>query len=180
MAQDSDELELPGSTFTDFETQREGVRSLWIRRGFLTLLLAALLAGLVGFLGVRTETSTHRESGWTLSLEHASVARAGLDVPWEVTVFREGGFDGPITLALTGEYLDIYETQAFHPEPSASRRDAQLLYLEFDPPPAGEEFVVAYDAYIQPASQVGAEGSVSVVDDGVPVATVDFETALLP
>jgi hypothetical protein len=173
-------FELPASTFTDFETSREGVRSLWLRRAFLVLLLLVVLAGLVGLAGVRSTTSTHTELGWTLTLEHASIARAGLDVPWEVRVRRQGGFDGPVTLAVTGEYLDIFETQAFHPEPAASRRDAQLLYLEFDPPPAGEELVVAYDAYIQPASQLGAEGSVSVIDGGVPRATVEFGTTLWP
>lgn len=178
--QDTVEPDLPASTLRGFQTPREGARSLWVRRGFLTLLLAFVVAGLMGVLGVRTQTVVHRESGWTLQLEHASVARAGLDVPWEVTVFRSGGFDGPITLAVTGEYLDIFESQAFHPEPSASRRDAQLLYLEFEPPPAGERFVVAYDAYIQPASQVGADGSVSVLDGGVAVATVEFRTSLLP
>jgi hypothetical protein len=40
--------------------------------------------------------------------------------------------------------------------------------------------VVAYDAYIQPASQVGRDGTLSVVDDGHRVATVDFDTTLLP
>lgn len=180
MAPETIEFELPGSTLADFETTREGVRSLWIRRAFLTLLLTVTLAGLAGLLGVRSTTSTHTELGWTLTLEHASVARAGLDVPWEVTVHRRGGFDGPVTLAVTGDYLDIFETQAFHPEPAASRRDAQLLYLEFEPPPAGEELVVAYDAYIQPASQIGADGSVSVIDGGVPRATVEFGTTLWP
>ena len=108
------------------------------------------------------------------------MARGGLDVPWEVTVTRQGGFDGPITLALDGGYLDIYETQAFHPEPSAGMRDGGTLFLEFDPPPSGEVFVVSYDAYIQPGSQVGSTATLAVVDQGVQVAPVVFSTRLLP
>lgn len=60
-------------------------------------------AGLVGLLGVRSTTTSSAQDGWTLSLEHAAIARAGLDVPWTVTVTHEAGFDGDVTLAVTGD-----------------------------------------------------------------------------
>ena len=62
-------------------------------------------------------TSEGAADGWTLSLEHAAVARAGLDVPFTATVTHDGGFEKTITLAVTGDYFDIYETQGFNPEP---------------------------------------------------------------
>lgn len=37
---------------------------------------------------------------------------------------RDGGFDGPVTIAVTADYLDIFETRALHPEPSSSTLDA--------------------------------------------------------
>jgi len=138
-----------------------------------------------------------------VSVTHAVVARAGLDVPWEVTVRREGGFTGPITLAVTADYFDIYEEQGLDPAPAAETADGDRLYWTFDPPttgtrpdgsvgpcrpPAGsgllpascDELAVEFDAYIQPASQLGASGEVAVLVDGVPVVTVPFRTWLVP
>ncbi len=166
-------------TIDGLETRAQGTVAIWSRRGFLALLVAFVLAGLAGLLGVRTATTSAREAGWSLSLRHASVARAGLDVPWEVTVTHEGGFGKEVTLAVTGDYFDIFETQGFTPDPSEATRDGDTLYLTFTAPP-GDTFVVAYDAYIQPASQVGRDGTVSVLDHGESVASVDFDTTLLP
>jgi len=173
-------MPMPESTLEGMESQREARRALWGKRVFLSLLLAFALAGLVGALGVRSTSTTGSGEGYELTLRHAAVARAGLDVPWEVTVTKDGGFDETLTLAVTGDYFDIYETQGFAPEPAAATRDRDTLYLSFTAP-EGETFVLAYDAYIQPSSQRGADGSVSVVvDGGERVATVEFETFLLP
>jgi hypothetical protein len=101
-------------------------------------------------------------------------------VPFTVTVTRAGGFGDKVTLAVTGEYFDLYETQGFNPVPSETSRDGELFYLTFDAPPQGETFVVTYDAYIQPAAQLGKDGTVSVMDEGLPVVSVDFGTRLWP
>jgi hypothetical protein len=153
---------------------------VWGRRAVLTLLAVIVLAGVSGLLGVQSSTSTAVNAGYSLRVDHASVARAGLDVPWQVTITHEGGFDKTVTLAVTGDYFDIYETQGFTPEPSAMVRDADTVYLTFDAP-EGDTFTVDYDAYIQPASQRGQSATVSVVDaDLRPLATVHIDTSLLP
>jgi hypothetical protein len=172
-------VRIPGSTLDGLESTSEGRAAVWVRRGFLALLLCFVLAGLAGLLGVHSTTSRSSEDGWTLSLRHAAVARAGLDVPWEVTVTHAGGFDDDVVLAVTGSYFDIFETQGFIPEPSDETRDASVRYLTFNKPPGGT-LVVSYDAYIQPASQIGRSGTVSVVDGGRRVASVDFRTFLMP
>ena len=176
---------LPDSTLAGLSGAGAGAVGTWGRRVFLAGLVAVVAAGLLGLLGVRTATTSsatgtgQAEGDWSVTFTHASVARAGLDVPWQVTVRRVGGFDEPVTLAVTGDYLDIYETQGLTPEPSAATRNGQLLYLEFDPPP-GDTLVVDYDAYIQPASQVGAGGTVGVYDGTRVLAPVAFDTRLLP
>ena len=91
-----------------------------------------------------------------------------------------GGLGKQVTLALTGSYFDIFETQGFHPEPSDESRDSHTLYLTFESPPEGDTITIAYDAYIQPASQVGRAATVGVVDGGRQVAVVDVHTRLLP
>lgn len=172
-------LRMDISTIEGIETRAGAVVSTWGRRAFLVALLGFVIAGLLGFLGVRVTTSTAEEEGWRVEVEHASISRTGIDTPWQVTVRREGGFDRELTLAVTGDYFDIFETQGFTPEPAESTRDGEMLYLTFTAP-QGETFVPDYDAYIQPASQVGRSGTVAVVDAGELVAAVDFRTTLLP
>jgi hypothetical protein len=171
---------VPESTLDELQSRRQDVVGQWSRRAFLAVLVVVLLAGLGGFLGVRSTTSEATEDGWSLSLEYAAVARSGLDVPWTATVSHEGGLGEQVTLALTGDYLDIYETQGFHPEPSATSRDGDTLFLTFDAPPTGDTLVVTYDAYIQPAAQRGADGTLAVRTEGREVAQVELRTRVLP
>jgi hypothetical protein len=151
----------------------------WARRATLLVLAIIVAASLTGFLGVHTATATSTRDGYTLSLRYPQVARAGLDVEWQATVTHPGGFDKGVTLAITGDYFDIFETQGFHPQPSEETRDANTLYLTFASPP-GDTFVVYYDAYIQPASQQGKSARIAVLDHDVPVVWLDYKTHLFP
>src|SRR4051794_10013205 len=171
---------MPDATLEGLETRRQDVVGAWWRRVFMALLALVVAAGMAGLLGVRNGTAEASEAGWSLRVEYAATARAGLDVPFVMTVRHTGGFGKEVTLALTGTYLDIFETQGFHPTPSDESRDGETLFLTFNAPPAGETLVVAYDAYIQPASQVGRSATVGVMDGGRQVAVVDVKTRLLP
>jgi hypothetical protein len=173
-------VDRPTSTLAGVATDPQSGVALWGRRGFLLAVLGLVVAGLLGALGVHAVTRSAADTGWDLSLRYAETARPGLDVPWQVTVTHPGGFGKTLTLAVTGDYFDIFETQGFHPDPSTETRDADTLYLTFTPPAHGETFVLAYDAYIQPASQVGAGGTVAVLEDGRRVAEVPFTTDLWP
>lgn len=139
----------------------------------------AVAAGLLSLLGVRSSSVSAHDGGYDVSLRYPSVARAGLDTPWQVTVTHPGGFGKELTLAVTGDYFDIFETQGFHPEPADETRDRDTLYLTFTAPP-GDTFVVDFDAYIQPASQQGRSATLSIIDGGARKATVAFDTLLLP
>ena len=153
--------------------------ALWLRRVMLTAMALAVAADLAGLLGVHTGSVTAQDHGYDLSVDYPSVARAGLDVPWQVTVTHPGGFGKQLTLAVTGDYFDIFETQGFHPQPAEETRDAHALYLTFTAPP-GDTFVVDFDAYIQPASQQGRAATVALMDGSVPLVSVDLDTRLLP
>jgi hypothetical protein len=153
---------------------------LWLRRATLTGLALFVVASALTLLGVRTSTTSADGSGYHLSVEYPSIARAGLDTVWRVTVRRDSVLDKELELSVTGSYLDLFETQAFHPEPTESSRDGDTLHLTFTTTPGSDTFVVAYDAYIQPSAQRGRDGSVSVVVDGAPVVSVSFTTHLVP
>ena len=172
-------VRVPDSTLEPVDSRHQDSGGVWARRALVTLLAGIVGAGLFGLLGVQTDTMAAEEDGYELSLRYATTARAGFDVPWEVTVTSAGGFDQTLELAVTGDYFDIFETQGFAPEPSESTRDGDTLYLTFDAP-LGDTFVLAYDAYIQPSSQIGKDGTISVVVDEERVASVDFQTRLLP
>jgi len=177
-------VDVPESTITGLESHAAGRIALRLRRGFLLLLLLLVVAGVTGALGVLTTTSSATTGDWTLSLSYPRVARAGLDTTWEVRVTHPGGFSKPITLAVSRDYFDIFETQGFHPDASSSTQDGRTLYLTFDPPPSGDVFVVDFDAYIQPSSQVGRGATVAVVDHTaagpVPLVSLDYHTWLVP
>lgn len=167
------------STLGDVRPASAGPRPLRWRRAATALLLVVVLAGAAGLLGVRTSTTSATAGGYTVSVEYAWIARAGLDVPWTVTVEHPGGFDGPVTLAVTADYFAIYEEQGLDPEPASQTADADHVYWTFDPPP-GDVLTVDFDAYVQPSSQWGASGEVAVLDDGAPAVGVGFRTALVP
>jgi hypothetical protein len=170
---------VPRTTLDGLEEPAVGERAAWGRRAFLVVLAVVVACGAVGLLGLHTTSASASADGYRLSLTYPRTARAGLDTSWQVRVQHPGGFDGPITLAVTGDYFDIYETQGFHPDVSKSTRDGNRLYLTFDPPP-GNTFVVDFDAYIQPSSQRGRTASVSLMDGDVSLVSVPFHTWLAP
>jgi hypothetical protein len=170
---------VPPTTLENLEGRRLDILGTWTRRFFVSLLALVLVAGLAGWLGVRSATASASQLGWSVQVTYASVARAGLDVPWRVTVRHAGGFGSTVTLALSADYLEIYETQGFHPTPSAEWRDGSTLYLQFDTP-SSDSMVVSYDAYIQPSAQQGRAGTLAVLQGGHRVATCRFTTHLLP
>ncbi len=155
--------------------------AIWVRRGALTVLALVVAVGLSTYLGVHTGTASADHGTWGLSLDYPQVARPGLDVRWQATVTHPGGFDQEVTLAISGDYFDIFETQGFHPEPSDETRDGRMLYLTFSAPP-GDTFVVDFDTYVQPASQSGRSGTLAVVDNQTlaPLTSVDFRTRVMP
>ena len=154
-------------------------RALWARRATVTVMAVAVATALTGLLGVHTSTATASRGGYSMSLRYPAVARAGLDIEWQVTVRHPGGFGKQLTLAVTGDYFDIFETQGFHPNPSDETRDGNTLYLTFEAP-QGDTFVVYYDAYIQPASQQGKSARVALLEQGRPEVWIDYRTRLAP
>jgi hypothetical protein len=170
----------PQTLTTDGLAEYSQPLALWLRRAAVLALAALVVATLLGVLGVRTaETSAHAD-GYDLTLRYPAVGRAGLDAEWQVTVGREGGLPQEIVLAVTGDYFDLFEAQAFHPEPADSTRDEDTLYLTFTTQPGSDQFVVVFDAYLQPAAQRGSAATVALLDGEHRVVSVDYRTRLLP
>ena len=160
------------------ETAVRRARSL--RRVGLVLLGLLVTAGLSGLLGIRSSTVTAEGDGYELSVTHVQVTRAGIAVPFHVRVTRAGGFDGPLTLAISEGLLERFDFQNFYPNPSKETGSDRYVYYEFDPPP-GDVFELNLDARTAP-DQNGSTTvySTALIVDDAPVADVSFRVWVVP
>lgn len=122
-----------------------------------------VLAGLFGAFGVREATVTATGAGGTrLAVTYPQVARAGLAVPFSITVARDGGFDAPIEVSVPTAYLLLFDENGTEPEPAGSTADDELTTWTFDPPD-GDTLVVWFDVRLEPGVQWGKGASVRAV-----------------
>jgi hypothetical protein len=164
----------------DIRPASAGPAPRWASRIGLATLLAVVLLGAFGILGVHSRTASHSSHGYTLSVTYPQVARGGLDVPWRARVHRDGGVNSDITLAVSSDYFRMFETQGFYPNPDSSTNDGNYVYMQFTKLLPGRDFVLEYDAYIQPGSQIGKSGTVLLLVAGHEVARTSFHTWLVP
>lgn len=171
----------PDSTIADVRDPAGHGWKRWVRGSTTAMLVVVVGLGATGWLGVRSATVTAARAGYTLEVEYPMIARAGLDVPWTVTITAPpDGFPDEITVGVTSEWFDLFETQGFSPEPSAETTDDRFDYMTLSTPDTGTTMTFSYDTYVQPAAQLGAPAEVVLIVDDEPVASVDYRTWLLP
>jgi hypothetical protein len=168
------------STTDDVWPVEKGHGAQWGRGIGLGILLVVVVLGASGLLGVRSRTTTVAAKGYTMAVTYPQSARAGLDVPWRVRIHHEGGFPAQITLAVTTSYFHMFETQGWYPDADTVSNDGKYVYFAFNTHPGSTEFVVDYDAYIQPASQIGKSATVELIIAGHLITKASLRTWLLP
>jgi hypothetical protein len=94
-------------------------------------------------------------------------------------VTREGGFDGPIRIAMTRSYLHLFDYNVIHPQPASETGTPDLVIWEFDPPP-GSTFRASFDGRLEPTEHLSQEASTSVLNGDDPVVTVRYTTRVVP
>lgn len=155
-------------------------RARALRRTFLAALAIFVVLGALGAFGVRTGTAASSGGGYELEVRYPKVARPGLAVPWSVVVRRAGGFDGPIVMASTARYFDLFDENSLNPDPDMSTSDGARIIWEFSPPEAGDTFEVSLDTRTGPNVQWGSVGETAVLVDGEPVVSVRYRTRVMP
>jgi hypothetical protein len=169
-----------GPTAPSEQSTRSLRRELWGRRVLMTLLVALVAAALVGLLGVHARTVSATGGGYDLSVRYAATARPGISVPLEVEVTHDGGFSGPVTLAVSADYLQVLQVGSSFPEASESTADGDAVELTFDPPD-GDTLSVTFQAQVDPSADPGRpEGAVALLESGDAVVTARFRTWVLP
>jgi hypothetical protein len=152
----------------------------WSHRVAVALLVLFVLAGSAGLLGPRTAAVSASAGDYDLAVTYPSVTRAGLATPLHLEVTREGGFDGPVQLALCDTWFDQVDFQSWYPTPSSEAGGADRLVYEFDPPP-GDTLEVSLDAKEQPGSLWGSRDcTVAVLEEDAVVTSVSFTTRRMP
>jgi hypothetical protein len=155
-------------------------RSRMQRRIGLALLVLFVLAGAVGLLGTWTTTTTVRGDGYEMSVTYPRISRPAHPVKVQVEVRKQGGFDdAPLTLRYSTDYLQMFDENAFTPQPDSETAGPGFTEDEFSTPD-GEVFVMTVDTRIEPSRQRGEDGEVTVVEDGEPVLTARFSTWIWP
>src|SRR5688500_12242998 len=84
-------------------------RARVLRRVFVVLLVAFLLAAAFGAYGPRTRDRTATGGGYELTVHYAVVSRPGLATPWSLEIRHAGGFDGPVAISTTARYFDLFD-----------------------------------------------------------------------
>jgi len=157
----------------------------WLHTGTTVALVVIVAVACIDGLGwwdvygVDTATVDAAGSGYELSVRHGTVSRPALATPFEITVTRRGGFDGPVTVVVDRAYLAMWDENGLVPAPAAETTRGEWVEWEFDPP-AGDTLAIAYDARIEPGAQTGRDGAVGIVEDDEIVVAVDFHTAVRP
>lgn len=150
------------------------------RRVGLAALAIVVLAGAAGLFGVRTATAEARGGGYRLRVDYPATARPGLAISWEVKVTHDGGFQGPILIATSSQYLSLFDENGLDPDPAAATADGDEIRWEFDPPP-GDTLVVSFDARVEPGTQWGERGKTRLLDArGVTIVEVSYRTVVMP
>jgi hypothetical protein len=149
-----------------------GVPSSWPLVGFIS-------AGLLGVFGSRTETVSAEAAGYELTVVYPRVTRPGLPVRWQYTLMREGGFDGPIRIATTFDYLHLLDTTNIEPDPASQSSTRDDIVWEFDPPP-GDTLRVSFDAQAEVGLHESRPVSATVFIDGRAVVRAWFSTLVIP
>jgi hypothetical protein len=139
-----------------------------------------VLAGAVGLLGTRTSHASAEAGGYRVEVTYPGTSRPGHAVRFVVRVHHEGGFGETVRVRFSSRYFDLFDENAFDPDPARQTADLDHQYVEYSPPD-GDDLVITSDTRVEPDRQRGESGEVSVLDDnGVPGVTVRFRTRIFP
>jgi hypothetical protein len=149
------------------------------RRVIIGMLALFVLIGVSGFLGPKTATATVSRSGYTLVVTYPAVTRPGLPIRWEYTIRHAGGFDGPIALATTFDYLHLFDLTNIEPEATSATSSGGEIVYRFAPP-AGDELRISMDATAESGFHEVPSTTTRVIVDGSNVVSVTFSTKVVP
>ena len=149
------------------------------RRVVLVGLFLFILAGLFNLLGVRMATVDQEAGEYHLSVRYPIIGRPGLGMSWQIEVTHQGGFDGPVELAVDSRYFAIFDENGLDPSPASETAAGDDVIWTFDQP-EGDRLVIDFDARFAPTWSLTEEGRVELRDGDDVLAAVSFRTWIMP
>jgi hypothetical protein len=149
------------------------------RRVVIALLVLFLAAGAFEVFGSRTDQASAEAAGYRLTVTYPSITRPGLPIRWDFEVDHAGGFDGPIGLATTFDYLHLFDVSNLEPDARSATADGGDVIYEIDPPSA-DSFRVSMDGNTEPGFHELPEATTTLYVDGEPVVAVTYSTKVVP
>jgi hypothetical protein len=132
-----------------------------------------------GYLGPKTATATARTNGYTVAVAYPEVTRPGLPIRWEYTITHHGGFDGPVSLATTFDYLHLFDLTNLEPQPVESTSTGDTIVFRFSRP-EGDVLRVSMDATSESGFHEVPSAVTHVLVGGSTMVSVEFETKVVP
>ena len=153
-----------------------------VRYGSLAMIVALVLAGLLGFLGVRTSSATASRSGLSLTVDHSSITRPGLATAFTLVIESVDGSPLPpvLTTRVDSAYLGMLDENGLDPDPISSFQSDEWTWWSFEIPEESSVLEVSFDARLEPGVQWGRSATAAVEVDGREAVAVKFTTWVLP
>jgi hypothetical protein len=149
------------------------------RRVVLGVLVVFLAAGAFEVFGSKTDQARATAAGYTLTVTYPSVTRPGLPIRWEFEVTHQDGFDQPIRLATTFDYLHLFDISNLEPDAASSTSTHTEVIYVFGPPP-GDDFRVSMDGNAESGFHELPAATTTLIVDGQPVVSVTYVTKVVP
>lgn len=149
------------------------------RRVGTALLVAFVVAGVVGLLGYRESTSQAGANGAHLAVDHPGVVRVGQEARTRISLTNDRWWPEEVTIGVLTEHLAMFDAPQWSPEPVEQRRDGEWTYLTFAVERTST-LVVDVSAPAGSGGGVTVPGSVRLAAPDIPPIQVDFQTLVLP
>jgi hypothetical protein len=155
------------------------IRDRWIRRSAIASLCLVLVLALLGTLGARTATVSTQAGGYRLDVTYPAITRPGLPIRWEIAVEHPGGFQGPIQLATTFNYLHLFDISNTEPDAAKATASSDAVIYTFAAP-EGDTFQVSMDGNTEPGFHEVPPATTTLMVDGTSIASVTYATRVVP
>ena len=160
------------------QARRLGYRAMTVALAALALLVLADVRWAV--FGVELGGGDGRSGRWWLVRGRvpASDPKA-LASPLAVEVSRPDGFDGPVEIAVSWPWIEIWDENGLYPTPESEVGEEHWVVYEFEPPD-GDTFRFFYDARLEPARQESQRGAVRLRSGDQVEAEIELTTTVRP
>jgi hypothetical protein len=145
----------------------------------ILFLLAFVGGGVLGVFGPRTALVSAEAGGYRLTIVYPRVTRPGLPIRWQYVVTHTGGFESPVQVSTTFQFLHLLDTTNVEPDPSSQTSTGNDIVWTFEPPP-GDTIRVSFDAQTEVGVHESHPVKAVVLLGWRPVVEAEFTTLVIP